>query len=166
MEAARKGKININMARVAVEAYKGFIGVLRRIGIVVGEEGRGWEEDIGKEKEYIEEKEEVSDLNRGLGEKEDKRWDEEVEKGGWARERRNWDDEGEQRDRNWAWMQNQKEGITCMKKTFLDMKRAKREKEEEEEKREQNRMKDRDADEEELIGGFKKSPWAVEKEKE
>jgi hypothetical protein len=53
-----------------------------------------------------------------------------------------------------------------MKKTFLDMKRAKREKEQEEEKREQNRMKDRDTDEEELIGGFKKSLWAVEKEKE
>lgn len=68
-----------------METDKGFIGVLRRIGTVVGEEGMGWEEGIGKEKEYIEEKEEVSGLNRGPGEKEDKRWDEEVEKGGWAR---------------------------------------------------------------------------------
>src|SRR5271156_2869413 len=35
-EGVRKGRININMARVAVGKYKGFTGVLRRIGIVGG----------------------------------------------------------------------------------------------------------------------------------
>jgi len=181
-EGVRKGRININMARVAVGKYKGFTGVLRRIGIVGGGVERKREEEIGREEGCTEGKEEAGDKGefggkekrrdeevekREFGGKEENRQDEEVENEGCDRQRRKWDDEGAQGDRNWAWKQSEKERIRSLKKAFLDRKKEREEKEEsEEERREEKKMKGRDKDEEELVGEFEKSLSAVEYGKE
>ena len=81
------------------------------------------------------------------------------------RERR-WDDAGAQGDRNWNYKQSEKERIERLKKAFWERRRAKQQDEANQERWEDERAKDWDKDEEDIVGGFKKSLWVAEEEKE
>jgi hypothetical protein len=120
-EGVKKGKINVNMARVAVGRYERSRGVLARIGIVRGVEG---------------EEEKPPEYDRGKGEKgledekqrgDEKQWGDEKQQED-AKQR---EDQGRREEewragnRNLTWEELEKERIKAMKRDFLSRNHAK-----------------------------------------
>ena len=82
-EGVKKGKVNVNMARVAVGLYERLRGVLARIGIVGGgEDGRRAEMEAPRTRK--EEKAPEYDWGKGeKGREDEKRWGDGKRWGGW-----------------------------------------------------------------------------------
>lgn len=138
-EGVKKGKINVNMARVAVGRYERLRGVLARIGIVGGGEDRRRAE---MEAPRTRKEEKAPEYDRGKGEKgredekqqgDEKQWgvekqqeDAKQREEEWRREdQRRREEEWRAGNRNWTWEEREKERIKALKRDFLNRKHAK-----------------------------------------
>src|ERR1700733_5715758 len=132
-EGVKKGKINVNMARVAVGRYERLRGVLTRIGIVGGgEDERRTEMEAPRTRK--EEKAPEYDWGRG-----EKGWEDEKQRGDkkqqgdtkqreeeWRQEdQRRREEEWRAGNRNRTWDELEKERIKALKRDFLNRKHAK-----------------------------------------
>ena len=140
-EGVKKGKINVNMGRVAVGRYERLRGVLARIGIVGGgggEDGRRAEMEALRTRK--EEKAPEYDWSKGeKGREDEKQRGDEKHRGGekqqgdakqreeeWRREdQRRREEELRAGNRNWTWEEFEKERIKALKRDFLNRKHAK-----------------------------------------
>jgi hypothetical protein len=136
-EGVKKGKINVNMARVAVGRYERLGGVLARIGIVGGG-GGGGEDGRRAEMEALrtrtEEKAPEHDWGKGdKGWEDEKQWGVERQPGDAKQREEEWRREDQRRreeewragNRNWTWEELEKERIKALKRDFLNQKHAK-----------------------------------------
>jgi hypothetical protein len=125
-EGVRKGKVNVNMARVAVGRYERLRGVLARIGIVGGgEDGRRAEMEArrtGKE-------EKAPEYDRG----DEKQWGAEKQQEDAKQREEEWRREDQRRreeewragNRNLTWEEAEEGRIQALKRDFLNRKHAK-----------------------------------------
>jgi hypothetical protein len=138
-EGVKKGKINVNMARVAVGRYERLRGVLARIGIVGGgEDGRRAEMEVPRTRK----EEKAPEYDRGKGEKgwedekqrsDENQWGLEKQQGDAKQREEEWRREDQRRreeewragNRNRTWDELEKERIKALKRDFLNRKHAK-----------------------------------------
>jgi len=169
-EATRKGKININMARLAVQKYEFLVGTLRKIGIEIPTDDYWpkWEEKRKDERSWVDNREEVGESSSRASEKCEKRQsirertnddgerDEASISEGYVgessqTERRRWNDAEAQGDRNWTWKQSEKQRVEHLKEAFLQRKNEREENEKWDCKgREEKEMEDLHLDREDL----------------
>jgi hypothetical protein len=91
-DGVKKGKININMARLAVGKYRGFGRELTILGIFTGEEWRQVEEEARRKGGWGSEKEELPSYKGNFGGEDVKRPEFEEKDEGWVDERKVRDD--------------------------------------------------------------------------
>lgn len=115
-EGVKKGKINVNMARVAVGRDERLRDVLTRIGIVGGGEDNGGRAEMEAPRTRTEEKAPEYDWGKGEKGREEE----------WRREdQRRREEEWRAGNRNWTWEELEKERIKALKRDFLNRKHAK-----------------------------------------
>lgn len=133
-EGVKKGKINVNMARVAVGRYERLRGVLARIGIVGGGGEDGSRVEMEAPRTRTEEKAPEYDWGKGeKGREDEKQWGVERQPGDAKQREEEWRREDQRRreeewragNRNWTWEELEKERIKALKRDFLNRKHAK-----------------------------------------
>jgi hypothetical protein len=87
-EGVKKGKININMARLAVGKYRGFGRELTSLGIFTGEEWRQVEEEARKHEGWGGEKEDLPSYRGNFGGQDVKRREFQEKNEGWVNEKK------------------------------------------------------------------------------
>jgi len=91
-DGVKKGKININMARLAVGKYRGFGRELTGLGIFTGEEWRQVEEEARRHGGWGSEKEDLPSYRGNFGGEDVSRREFEEKNEGWADEKKGRDD--------------------------------------------------------------------------
>ena len=92
-DGVKKGKININMARLAVGKYRGFGRELTGLGIFTGEEWRQVEEEARKHGNWGSEKEDLPSYRSNFGGEDVKRQEFEEKSEDWVDEKKATNDE-------------------------------------------------------------------------
>jgi hypothetical protein len=91
-EGVKKGKININMARLAVRKYRGFGRELTSLGMFTGEEWRQVEEEARKHGGWEGEKEDLPSYKGNFGGRDEKRRELDERDEGWVDEKKGAED--------------------------------------------------------------------------